>query len=335
MLKSLVAASLTLALGAQAAGQVNVYSARKQALIQPLLEQYSRETGVEVRLITGGADELVTRIKSEGVASPADVFVTVDAGRAQRAKSANILSKLGQADFLGRVPAQYQDADNQWVALSLRARTVFYAKDRFDPSQISSYADLADPKFKGQLCIRSSSNIYNQSLTAAQIAHQGEAGALAWAEGIVANMARKPTGGDTDQIKAVAAGLCDIAVANTYYYGRLAGSDKAEDRAVAEAVGMIWPDQQGAGTHVNASLAGIPVNAPNREHAEDLIAFLLSDQAQTFYAEINHEFPVVKGALPSKTMQDLGEFSADDLPLDTLGVNNPAAVKLMDKAGWL
>ncbi|WP_420550259.1 extracellular solute-binding protein [Litorivicinus lipolyticus] len=335
MLKSLVAASLLLALGAQAAGQVNVYSARNEALILPLLEQFEASTGIDVRLITGGADELVTRMKSEGVASPADVFITVDAGRAQRAKQAGVLAKLGDQDFLSRVPAPYQDADNEWVALSLRARTIFYSKARFDPSQISNYADLADPKFKGQLCIRSSGNIYNQSLTAAQIEHQGDAAALDWARGMVANMARKPSGGDTDQIKAVAAGLCDIAVANTYYFGRLAASESADDQAVVDAVGMIWPDQSGAGTHVNASLAGIASYSPNRDNAEALLGFLLSDAAQTFYAEINHEFPVVTGALPSKTMRNLGAFKADGLSLEVLGVNNPAAVKLMDKAGWL
>lgn len=334
MMKSLIAATLVMATAAQAAEQVNVYSARKEALILPLLEQFESETGIDVRLITGSADELVTRLRTEGVASPADLFVTVDAGRAQRAKQAGVLGTLGQQDFLDRVPAQYQDAENQWVALSLRARVVFYAQDRFDPSLIETYADVADPQFKGQLCIRSSSNIYNQSLVASMIEHKGEAATQDWAEGIVANMARKPTGGDTDQIRAVAAGLCDIAVANTYYYGRLAASDKPEDQAVVDAVKPIWAQHEGHGTHFNASLAGITKHAPNRENAEKLLAFLLSDAAQTFYAEINHEFPVVASGEISKTMQTLGEFVADDLPLETLGVNNPAAVKLMDRAGW-
>jgi len=330
----LVALSLSAASVAQAADVVNVYSARKEALILPLLEQFTDRTGVEVRLITGSADELVTRLKTEDVASPADLFVTVDAGRAVRAQQAGVLGTLPQADFLDRVPQAYIDEKRNWVALSLRARVMFYAKGKIDPSDIDTYAEVADPKNQGKLCIRSSGNIYNQSLVGAMLENEGAEATQAWAKGVVANMARQPAGGDTDQIRAVAAGVCDFAVANTYYFGRLLASDKPEDQAVVEKVGMIWPDQEGRGTHINASMAGITRYAPNRENAEKLLAFLLSDEAQRFYAEINHEFPVIPGVAASKTMQTYGDFKRDALPLEVLGVNNAAAVKTMDRAGW-
>lgn len=330
----LVALSLSAASVAQAADVVNVYSARKEALILPLLEQFTDRTGVEVRLITGSADELVTRLKTEDVASPADLFVTVDAGRAVRAQQAGVLGTLPQADFLDRVPQAYIDEKRNWVALSLRARVMFYAKGKIDPSDIDTYAEVADPKNQGKLCIRSSGNIYNQSLVGAMLENEGAEATQAWAKGVVANMARQPAGGDTDQIRAVAAGVCDFAVANTYYFGRLLASDKPEDQAVVEKVGMIWPDQEGRGTHINASMAGITRYAPNRENAEKLLAFLLSDEAQRFYAEINHEFPVIPGVTASKTMQTYGDFKRDALPLEVLGVNNAAAVKTMDRAGW-
>ncbi|MGB0964964.1 MAG: extracellular solute-binding protein [Litorivicinus sp.] len=330
----LVALSLSAASVAQAADVVNVYSARKEALILPLLEQFTDRIGVEVRLITGSADELVTRLKTEDVASPADLFVTVDAGRAVRAQQAGVLGTLPQADFLDRVPQAYIDEKRNWVALSLRARVMFYAKGKIDPSDIDTYAEVADPKNQGKLCIRSSGNIYNQSLVGAMLENEGAEATQAWAKGVVANMARQPAGGDTDQIRAVAAGVCDFAVANTYYFGRLLASDKPEDQAVVEKVGMIWPDQEGRGTHINASMAGITRYAPNRENAEKLLAFLLSDEAQRFYAEINHEFPVIPGVAASKTMQTYGDFKRDALPLEVLGVNNAAAVKTMDRAGW-
>ena len=334
MLGAAVSASLAITSLAQAAGVVNVYSARKEALILPLLEQFETDTGIEVQLITGKADELVTRLRTEGVASPADVFVTVDAGRAVRAKEAGVLGSMQGADFLAQVPGQYVDADGQWVALSLRARVMFYAKGQINPADIDTYAEVADPKNQGKLCIRSSGNIYNQSLMGALIEHNGESDALAWANGVVANMARNPAGGDTDQIRAVAAGVCDFAVANTYYFGRLLASYKPEDKAVVEKVDLVWPDQQGNGTHINASMAGITKYAPNRDNAEKLIAYLLSEDAQRFYAEINHEFPVIDGVAASLTMQKFGEFKRDALPLETLGVNNARAVKTMDQAGW-
>ena len=320
---------------AQAADVVNVYSARKEALILPLLDKFTERTGIDVQLITGKADALVTRLKTEDVASPADVFITVDAGRAVRAKDAGVLSSMGDADFLNAVPAQYVDTDRQWVALSLRARVIYYNKaSGISPADIDTYAEVADAKNQGKLCIRSSSNIYNQSLVGALIEKQGQTATDAWAEGVVANMARNPAGGDTDQIRAVAAGVCDFAVANTYYFGRLMASEKPEDQAVVSKVGLIWPDQDGQGTHINASMAGITKYAPNRDNAEKLVAYLLSDEAQQFYAEINHEFPVIDGVAASRTMQTFGDFKRDALPLEVLGVNNAAAVKTMDRAGW-
>ncbi len=316
------------------AAEVNVYSARQDKLIAPLLEQFEEQTGVKVNLITGKAEELLTRIKAEGAATPADLLITVDAGNLHRAKEAGVLQPIESNLLDQRIPERLVDPDKQWVGLTVRARPIFYAKDRVDPSKLSTYEALTDSEWKGRICIRSSSNIYNQSLAASMIEANGEAATEAWAEGMVANFARKPTGGDTDQLRAVAAGQCDLAVSNTYYFGRLIDSAKPEDRAVVDALAVFWPNQNDRGTHVNISGAGFVKHAKNPEQAVQLLEFMVSDEAQAYYAEINHEYPVVESATLSDTIKSLGTFKADELNLGVLGTNNSAAVKLMDRAGW-
>ena len=316
------------------ADEVNVYSARKEALILPLLQKFETETGIGFNLITAKEDALLQRLKSEGHSSPADVFITTDAGRLQCAKEAGVLQAVDSAVLKQRIPEHLRDKDDNWFGLSQRARVIFYARDRVDAAELSTYEDLADGKWKGRICIRSSGNIYNQSLVASMIESHGSEITEDWARGLVANLARKPAGGDTDQLRAAAAGLCDIAVANTYYYGRLVNSDKQEDRDVAAALGLFWPNQQDRGAHVNVSGAAVAKYAPHREAAVKLLEFLVSDESQAWYAEVNNEYPVVAGVRVPKTLEAWGDFRSDSLNLTRLGENNREAVQLMDRAGW-
>lgn len=315
---------------------VNIYSARKEALILPLLEKFRDETGIQTYLITGKADGLLKRIELEGKATPADVFITVDAGRLQRAKKANVLQPINSENINARVPENLRDVDDYWISLSQRARTIFYARDRVSPDEMSTYEQLADPMWRGRLCVRSSGNIYNQSLVASMIESIGPEATLEWAKNLVLNFARPPSGGDTDQIKAVAAGQCDLALANTYYYGRIASSAKEDDKIVTEKVGVFWPNQAEGdrGVHVNVSGAGIIAHAKNRDNALRLLEFLLTPESQSWYAEVNQEYPVLPGVPASETLENLGSFKADELNLTILGENNLQAVEIMDKAGW-
>jgi len=316
------------------ADEVNVYSARQEALILPLLERFKAETGIGFNLITAKADELLKRLEAEGRSTPADVFITTDAGRLQRAKEAGVLRAVDNPILNARIPQNLRDRENHWFGLSQRARVIFYARDRVDPSELSTYEALADKRWRQRVCIRSSSNIYNQSLVASMIEADGVEKAEAWARGLVANFARRPAGGDTDQLRAAAAGQCDVAIANTYYYGRLVNSDKADDRAVASALGVFWPNQADRGAHINVSGAAITLHAKHPEAAERLLEFLVSPETQTWYAEVNIEYPVVGDAQTSELLKSFGEFKGDSLNLSRLGENNRAAVELMDRAGW-
>lgn len=318
------------------AEEVNVYSARKEALIQPILERFTEETGIEVNLITGKADALLKRLEVEGDASPADLFVTVDAGRLHRAKQAGVLQPVTSDVLAKRVPENLKDAENYWYGLSQRARTIFYRKETVNPADLSTYEALADPRWKGKICMRSSSNIYNQSLVASLIEADGIEVTENWVKGLVANFARPPAGGDTDLLLAVAAGACELTLANTYYYGRLLGSDDAKQTAAAEKVGVFWPNQAEGqrGVHVNVSGAGLTRYAQHKEAAIKLMEFLVSDEAQAWYAETNNEYPVVAGVERSDVLSTLGTFRADPIALNRLGENNRAAVELMDRAGW-
>ncbi|MCB1752837.1 MAG: Fe(3+) ABC transporter substrate-binding protein [Gammaproteobacteria bacterium] len=320
--------------GVQAAGEVNLYSARKEALIKPLLDRFTEQTGITVNLVTGGADALLKRLQSEGRNSPADLLITTDAGRLYRAREAGVTQPVVTEALRQAVPEAYREPDGHWYGLSLRARPIFYAKARVSAEELSSYEGLADPKWAGRICIRSSGNIYNQSLVASMIAHQGEAKSEQWALGLVKNFARSPKGGDRDQIKAAAAGECDIAVANTYYYGgMISGKDEAE-RQAAEKVAVFWPNQSGRGTHVNVSGAALTAHARNRDNAVKLMEFLVQPESQSWYAEVNYEYPVREGVAWSALLQQWGRFKSDNLNLSELGKYNSQAVMIMDRAGW-
>jgi len=321
------------------AAEVNLYSARKEALIQPLLEKFTAETGIEVNLITGKADALLKRITSEGVNSPADVLLTTDAGRLHRAKAAKVTLSFRSKKLEAAIPASYRDPEGHWYGLSLRSRPILYVKGKVEPSELSTYEALADARWKRRICIRSSNNIYNQSLVASLIAADGEAKTMAWAKGLVANFARRPKGGDRDQIKAAAAGQCDIAIANTYYLAGMFASKDPAQRAAAKKMGVFWPNQKGPnqlgrGAHVNISGAALIRFSKNKESAIKLVEFLASKASQKWYAETNGEYPVRPDVETTALLRSWGTYKADDLNLSKLGELNPKAVMLMDRAGW-
>lgn len=316
------------------AAEVNVYSARNEALIKPLLDRFSEATGIQVNLVTGKADALLKRLQSEGRNSPADLLITTDAGRLQRAKAAGVLQPVDSDSLQNAVPEQYRDPDGHWFGLSIRARTIVYAKERLSPAQLSRYEALAEPQWKGRICVRSSDNIYNQSLVASMMVADGTENTQRWVDGLVANLARSPRGGDRDQIKAVAAGLCDVALVNTYYLGGMIQSTDQQQQAAAAKVAVFWPNQQDRGTHVNVSGAGVTSAAPHRDNAQRLLEFLVTDPSQQWYAQINNEYPVKPGVAWSETLQAWGDFKRDPVNLALLGSNNPEAVRIMDRAGW-
>jgi iron(III) transport system substrate-binding protein len=320
--------------GMASAASINLYSARKEALIKPMLDQFTAATGIKVRLLTGSGDALLARLASEGANTPADLFLTVDAGNLHRAAQAGIFQPLGSTLAHAAVPQYLQDNNGLWVGLSVRARPIFYAIDRVDPSQLSGYADLASSSWKGNVCIRSSDNIYNQSLVGALLAHWGEAATESWARGLVNNFAKPPVGGDRDQILAVANGMCDIAVANTYYYGLMQASEDAAVRAAAAKVAIFWPDQATNGSHINVSGIGLTRYGKHPDEARQLVEFLLSAEAQAWYAASNNEYPARNDVNWSERLQNWGSFKPDQLPMTVLGENNAAAVRLMNRAGW-
>ncbi|RUO37791.1 Fe(3+) ABC transporter substrate-binding protein [Aliidiomarina shirensis] len=315
-------------------GEVNLYSSRNEGLIKPLLDEFTAETGIQVNLLTGSGSGLLSRLQSEGANTPADLFLTVDAGSLHRAKEADLFQPVTSATLNDAIPDHLRDSDRHWYGLSMRARPVFYSLERVNPEEITDYLSLADEKWRGRICVRSSDNIYNQSMVAAMIAHHGEAATEEWARGLVANFARNPVGGDRDQIHAVASGQCDIAIANTYYFGGMSLSDDATNQDTVSKVAIAWPAQDTTGVHVNVSGIGLLKNASNEENALRLIEFLAQTSSQTWYAEANSEYPVNPAAPWSETLESWGEFTADDISMSVLGENNAIAVRLMDRAGW-
>ena len=312
---------------------VNVYSARHYDTDDELIKKFTSETGIKVNLIEGKSDTLLARMKQEGELSPADVFITVDAGRLRMAEEQGIFAPVRSKNLEAALPASVRHPDGLWFGLTKRARVIVASKERVPADLELDYEDLAGPEWKGRVLIRSSSNIYNQSLVASIIAAAGESGAEAWCRGIVANLARPPQGGDTDQIRAVAAGEGDVAVVNHYYLARLLGG-KPADRAVAEKVRVIFPNQDDRGTHVNICGAGVVKTAPNRENAIRFIEFLASEPAQRRFAEGNQEYPSMKDVPTSVILTDFGPYKADSLNASELGANNKKAVRVMDRAGW-
>ena len=312
---------------------LNLYSARHYQTDEALYANFSKATGIKINRLDGKEDELVERIRNEGTASPADILITVDAARLEVADSLGLFQPLQSKLLEARIPANLRTPT--WVAFSTRARVIVYNKAAVKPAQLQSYADLAGPAMKGQVCVRSGSHPYNLSLGAAVIAHEGEAQAEAWARGVVANFARGPKGGDTDQIKSVAAGECGVTISNTYYLARMMRSTKADDVAAMAAVGMVWPNQASWGTHVNVSGAGVLKHAPNRAAAIRFMEYLASDEAQAYFADGNNEWPVVKTRMTANpALVAMGDFKADSLPIGTLAKNTVTAQKVFDRAGW-
>jgi len=331
---ALLAASVVLpASAALADGEINLYSSRHYDTDERLYSEFEEETGIRINRIEGNADELIERLKAEGRNSPADVLLTVDAGRIWRAADADLLAPVDSELLEERIPAALQHPDNLWFGFSTRARIIFYAKDRVaEPPQ--TYADLADPKYKGKVCTRSSSNIYMLSLLASRIAEDGAEAAESWASGVKDNLAREPQGGDTDQLKGLVSGECDIAVANTYYFARALRTEVEGLSGSTDQIGWVFPDQDGNGTHVNVSAAGVLANAPNRDNAVKFLEYLASDSAQEYFAAGNDEYPVVEGVGLSASVTQLGEFKRDDLNLSALGEYQAEAQNIYNAVGY-
>ncbi len=316
------------------AGEVNVYSSRHYDADLALFERFSCETGIKVNLIEAEGDALIERLAQESAASPADLFITADAGMLWRAESRGLFRPITDEAILARAPARYRDDRNEWVGLAKRARVIVYSKKDGLPPGLSSYEDLARPDYRGMICARSSANIYNQSLLASIIANDGPEAAEAWAKGVVANFARPPEGNDSSQIEAVASGVCRLAMVNSYYVARFRDPNDPKKFAIGEKVEVLFPNQGGKGTHVNISGAGVLRHAPHPENAERLIAFLLSDPAQVEFAAANNEYPVVASVPPSGPVAAFGPFKEDALPVAVFGENQAEAVRIFDRAGW-
>jgi iron(III) transport system substrate-binding protein len=333
-LTAAVLATGALSPAAQAQDKVlNLYSARHYQTDEALYANFTKATGIKINRLDGREDELVERIRNEGTSSPADILITVDAARLEVADSMGLFQPVKSAVLEQRIPATLRTPT--WYAFSTRARVIVYNKAAVKADQVKTYADLAAPAMKGQVCVRSGGHPYNLSLGAAMIAHEGEARTEAWAKGLVSNFARAPKGGDTDQIKAVAAGECGVAISNSYYVARMLRSTKPEDQQAMNAVGIVWPNQASWGTHINVSGGGVLKHAPNRDNAVKFLEYLASDEAQNYFANGNNEWPVVKSVpVTNKELAALGTFKPDQLPIGELAKATVLAQKVFDRAGW-
>ena len=329
-------ATVALGISASATAEdnvLNLYSARHYQTDEALYENFTKQTGIKINRIEGKEEELLERIRNEGANSPADVLLTVDAARLAKAHELGLFAPVKSALLEARIPANLRTDD--WFSFSTRARVIIFNKAALKAEDVQSYDDLANPKLKGKVCTRSGSHPYNLSLMASIIAHQGEAKAEAWAKGVVANFARAPKGGDTDQIKAVAAGECAVTISNTYYVARILRSDKPEDRKIADAVGIVWPNQNTTGAHINVSGGGVLKNAPHKEAALKFLEYLASDDAQRYFADGNNEWPVVASVkVDNPALKRMGGFKADPLPVGNLAMYAVKAQVIFDKAGY-
>ncbi|MDC0659050.1 Fe(3+) ABC transporter substrate-binding protein [Leisingera sp. SS27] len=337
MLKAttVLAGALTAAIATTAAaeGELNIYSSRHYDTDEQLYSDFEKATGITINRIEGNADELIARMNAEGENSPADILITVDTSRLTRAKEAGVLQSIDSDVLEARVPAYLQDQDNQWFGFSQRARIIFFDKDEVaNPPQ--TYLDLADPAYKGQVCIRSSKNTYNQTLLASIVTHHGPEKAREWAEGVVANMARDPQGGDTDQMRGIISGECDIAVANSYYFARSIRKDVKGISENRDQIGWLFPSQNTEGAHMNLSGGGVAVHAPNKENAIKFLEYLSGDSAQAYFSAGNDEYPAVSGVGLAPSIAALGHFKPDDVNLSEVAKNLPEAQKIFNDAGW-
>lgn len=316
---------------ADAAEEVNVYSYRQPFLVEPLFEAFTKETGIKVNVVHA-EQGLTERLEREGRNSPADVILTVDIGRLSEAKQAGVTQAVDSETLDENIPAQFRDPEGHWFGLTTRARIFFASKDRVDASKPISYEDLADPEWKGRICTRSGKHVYQIGLLASMIAHHGVEKAEEWLAGVKENLARKPQGNDRAQAQAISQGVCDIAIANNYYYGHML--ENPEQKAWADAVNVIFPNQEGRGTHVNISGVSLAEHAPNRDNAVKLMEFLSSEQAQEIYAQTNYEYPVKPGVPVADLLKGLGDFKVDDLSLATVSDNREEAFKMVDRVGY-
>ncbi|WP_153132670.1 Fe(3+) ABC transporter substrate-binding protein [Dechloromonas hortensis] len=331
-LKLSLAALAIIATSAQAS-ELNLYSARHYQTDEALYANFTKQTGIKINRIEGKEDELLERIRNEGSNSPADIFLTVDAARLAKAHELGLFAPVASKTLETRIPAHLRTED--WFSFSTRARVIVYNKSSVKAEDVQNYEDLANPKLKGKFCSRSGSHPYNLSLMASVIANQGEAKAEEWAKGMVANFARAPKGGDTDQIKAVAAGECGVAVSNTYYVARLLRSTKPEEQKAMEKVGIIWPNQKTTGTHINVSGGGMLKTAPNKAAAVQFLEYLASDEAQRYFADGNNEWPAVDSVkVANPALDALGKFKADKLPVKNLAMYQAKAQIIYDRAGF-
>lgn len=313
---------------------VNVYSHRHYEADKELFARFTEETGIRVNVVTASADELITRLENEGANSPADILITVDAGRLHRAKEKGLLQAVHSELLESNIPSALRDPEGYWFGLTKRARVLVYDTSRVQAGELASYEDLLDPRWKGRVLVRSSGNVYNQSLLASIIAAVGEDAAGTWASGIVANLARQPSGSDTDQAKSVAAGAGDVAIVNSYYVARLKASSDPEERRIGERLAVIFPNQDGRGAHINVSGAGVTKSSKNLENAIKLLEFLSEEPAQRAFSETIYEYPVNPSVAPATLLREWGEFREDTLNLARLGELNAAAVKIFDRVGW-
>jgi iron(III) transport system substrate-binding protein len=314
---------------------VNIYSGRHYQTDEALYAGFTKATGIKINKIEASEDAIIERIRNEGARSPADVMITVDAGRLWRAEQLGLFQPVKSAALDKRIPDNLREPGGHWFGFSMRARVIAYNKDKVKPGELTTYEQLADPKWKGRVCMRSSTNIYNLSLMGALIDHSGEQKAEQWAKGVRTNLAQEPKGGDTDQLKNVAAGVCDVTVSNQYYYARLARSQKPDEKQAAEKIALVFPNQQTWGTHVNISGAGVLKHAPHRDNAVKFLEYLASDEAQRYFADGNNEWPVVRGVkVDNPVLNALGDFKADRLNVAALGKNQPSSQKIYDRVAW-
>lgn len=333
-ISTLLAASILASTATMATAQeLNIYSSRHYDTDEALYSGFEEATGITINRIEGDADELMARMQAEGRNSPADIFITVDVSRLNRAVDAGLLQPVDSDVLEARIPANLQDAENRWFGFSQRSRILFYNTDLVDTPP-ATYADLADPAYEGLVCIRSSTNTYNQTLLASIIAHEGEEAARDWAEGVVRNFARSPQGGDTDQIRGVASGECGVAVSNTYYYVRSLRDQVDGVTEHLDVIGYVFPDQDGNGAHMNVSGAGVAVHSPNREAAVAFLEYLASDSAQVYFSSGNNEYPAVEGVEMVEELAGLGEFVADDVDLSDVAANLGTAQRIFNQVGW-
>lgn len=324
---------IALATSAFAGGELNLYSSRHYDTDERLYSDFEDATGITINRLEGKSDELLARIQAEGANSPADVLLTVDTSRLERAKNAGVLQAIDSAVLEARIPGYLQDSDNYWFGFSQRARIIFYDKnDVANPP--ATYAALADPVYKGLICIRSSSNTYNQTLLASIITHEGEAAATAWAQGVVDNMARAPQGGDTDQMRGIVSGECEIAVGNTYYFARTLRKHVKGVSDARDMIGWVFPSQNGHGAHMNLSGAGVAAHAPNKDNAIKFLEYLASSPAQKYFSAGNDEYPAVPGVALAAPIAALGFFKPDDVSLSEVAKNIPAAQRIFNLVGW-